>query len=199
MKVSALTRPLTLLLLAAAWLMPQHGQAQTSYGLEIGEVAPLQFTGQFQLTHANAPPGQCGCFYMTGGGLQITRSFTPSWGAQVDGYYGSNSNIDTYGDQLSIFNYLIGPRYTYRTFTRYTPYAVALAGISRVSSNTYAYKDGTSALAAQGGVGVEVWVNKRFSVPVEGDWIFSKAKNGVNTRQNNTRIGVGVTYRIGPH
>lgn len=199
MKHSALLRTLLPLLLAVAFAAPRHTQAQGSYGLEIGQTAPLQVTGQFQLTHANAPPGQCGCFYMTGGGVQITRSFTPAWGAHIDGYYGSNGNINNTGEQISIFNYLFGPRYTFRTATRYTPYAEALAGISRVSSNVFAYKGGTSSLAAQGGVGVEVWINRHISVPVEGDWIFSRAKNGVNTRQNNTRVGIGITYRLGPH
>lgn len=187
-----------LLLMVGACLTARHVEAQ-SYGLEIGQTAPLAVSGQFQFTHANAPPGECGCFWMEGAGGEIHRSFTPALGAAVDVYYARNGQINGTDEQISIFNYLGGPRYTYHTETRYTPYAQALVGISRVSSNYYAYKSGDSSLAAQAGIGVEVWVTKHLSaVPFEGDWVFSHAVNGVNTRQNNLRVGVGVVYRLGP-
>ena len=187
------------ILLLGACMAPRQAMAQSPFGLEIGQTAPLQVSGQFQLTHANAPPGQCGCFWMEGGGAQVNRSFTPTWGAAIDVYYGRNGQINNTDEQISIFNYLLGPRYTYRTLHRYTPYGQALVGASRVSSNYYAYKSGNTYLAAQAGIGVEWWVNRHLSaVPFEGDWVFSRAVNGVNTRQNNLRVGVGVVYRLGP-
>ncbi len=200
MRRSTMKKFFPLLLLAGACLGPRHCAAQGgSFGLEMGQTAPLAVGGQFQFTRANAPPGQCGCFWMTGGGGEIHRSFTQAWGAAVDVYYGRNGQINNTDEQISVFNYLAGPRYTYHTYNRYTPYGEALVGISRVSSNYYAYKSGDNSLAAQAGLGVEVWVSKHLSVPVEADWVFSRAVNGVNTRQNNSRVGVGVMYRMGPH
>lgn len=195
----SITAHLSALLLALGLLAVRPAAAQSTFGLEVGQTAPLQVGAQIQFTRANAPPGQCGCFWMEGGGAEIVRSFTPTWGAAIDVYYGQNGQINSTDEQISIFNYLAGPRYTYRTYTRYTPYVQALAGASRVSSNYYAYKSGNTYLAAQGGLGVEVWLTQHLSVPLEGDWVFSRAVNGINTRQNNLRAGVGIIYRMGPH
>ncbi|MBE7158818.1 MAG: outer membrane beta-barrel protein [Rhodospirillales bacterium] len=189
---------LVVMLLTFGWLCERQSSAQSSFGLEVGQTAPLQVGAQFQFTRANAPPGQCGCFWMEGGGVEITRSFSRAWGANIDVYYGRASQLNKTDEQISIFNYLAGPRYTYRTETRYTPYAQALVGASKVSSNYYAYKSGNSYLAAQAGLGVEVWVTRHLSVPLQADWVYSRAVNGLNARQNNTRLGVGVIYRLGP-
>ena len=201
MRRSTMMKLFTLLSLVGACLGPLHSAAQAgTFGLEMGQTAPLAVSGQFQFTHANAPPGQCGCFWMTGGGAEIHRSFTQAWGAAIDVYYAENGQINNTDEQISVFNALAGPRYTYHTYNRYTPYGQALAGVSRVGSNYYAYKTGETALAAQAGIGVEVWLTKHISaVPFEADWVFSRAVNGVNTRQNNLRVGVGVVYRMGPH
>lgn len=187
----------TLLFFASAF---GHGQSAgvQPFGLEIGQTPPLQVGVQIQATHANAPPGECGCFWMVGGGVQALRSFTPAWGAVADVYYGRNGQINGTDEQISIFNYVFGPRYTYRTSTRYTPYGQVLVGASRVSSNYYAYQSGDTSLALQGGAGVEIYLKPRFAVPVEADWIHSQALNGVNSRQNNLRVGFGVIYRFGP-
>lgn len=187
-----------LLLLLGAHIA--HGQAvgSASFGLERGQTPPLQVSGQFQFTRANAPPGQCGCFWMTGGGGEITRNFTPTWSAVIDVYYGHNGQVNNTDEALTVLNYVIGPRYSYRTDSRYTPYAVALAGASHVGSNYYVYTSNNTFLAAQAGLGVEMYLTPRISaVPFEADWVFSRAVNGVNTRQNNLRVGVGVVYRLG--
>lgn len=192
-------RTVGLLLLSLAALAGTRSKAQASFGLEQGLTPPLQVSGQVQLVHANAPPGQCGCFWMTGGGIQIDRNFTSTWSGVAEAYYASNGSVPgTDGQSISIFNYLFGPRYYYRTSSRYTPYGQALLGISRVGSNYYVYSDGMSALAAEAGLGVEVYVKPHIAVvPLEVNWVYSRAKNGENTRQNNTRIGIGVIYRFG--
>ncbi len=178
-----------------------HGQAVGSapFGLENGQAPPLQISLQYQATHANAPPGQCGCFWMQGGGLQIVRSFWPNLSVAADVYYGANGAINNTDEQLSIFNYVLGPRYNYRNSTRYTPYGQLQAGASHVSSNYYAYKSGETSLAVQAGLGVEMNLKRHISIiPLEVNWVYSRALNGVNSHQNNTRAGFGVIYRFGP-
>lgn len=199
MKGSSTSKLLVALLLSFA--ARAHGQATGSapFGLENGQAPPLQVGFQYQATHANAPPGQCGCFWMQGGGLQIVRSFWPNVSVVVDVYYGENGAINNTDEQISIFNYVGGPRYNYRTSTRYTPYGQVLAGASHVSSNYYAYKSGDTSLAVQAGLGVEMNLKRHISiVPIEADWVYSRALNGVNSHQNNLRAGFGVIYRFGP-
>ena len=179
-----------------------HGQAsgEAAYGLEIGQAPLFQISAQYQATHANAPPGQCGCFWMQGGGVQVNLSIRPAWSAMADVYIGRSGQINGTDEQINIFNYMVGPRYTLRRASRYTPYAHALAGISHVTSNYVVYSANNNNAAAELGLGVEFYLTPKISaVPAEGDWVFSHALNGVNTHQNNSRIGFGVVYRLGPH
>jgi outer membrane immunogenic protein len=198
MKGSSTIKLLAAILLSAASLAHAQASGSAPFGLENGQAPPLQVGLQFQATHANAPPGQCGCFWMEGGGLQVVRSFWPNLSVVGDIYYGANGAINNTDEQISIFNYVFGPRYNYRTSTRYTPYGQVLGGASHVSSNYYAYKSGETALALQAGLGVETNLKRHYSVPVEADWVYSRALNGVNTHQNNLRIGFGIIYRFGP-
>ena len=199
MKRSPLPHLFALLLLFAAPLARGQAVGSAPFGLDIGQAPPLQVSAQVQFTKANAPPGQCGCFWMDGGGVQINRSFSTAWGAMVDVYYARAGAVNGTDEQLSIFNYLLGPRYSYRTSTRYTPYAQALAGASKVGSNYFAYTSNNTYLALQAGAGVEMYYKPNLAlVPLEANWVHSTALNGVNKRQNNLRVGIGVVYRFGP-
>ena len=199
MKRSPFAKLFSLFLLFAVTVARAQNTAEAPYGLGSGQAPVLQVGVQYQATRANAPPGQCGCFWMEGGGVQANLSVRPNWSAMFDVYYGSNSKVNGTDEQLSIFNYVLGPRYSYRTTTRYTPYAQVLAGASHVSSNYVVYSSNNTFLAAQLGAGVEANLTPHISaVPLEADWVYSRAVNGVNTRQNNLRVGVGVVYRFGP-
>lgn len=199
--ISVRTLKLLPLLLCALTASAAGAQSTGSapFGFEMGQAPPLQISAQVQGTKANAPPGQCGCFWMQGGGLQIHRAFAPSLGAVIDLSYAHNGAINGTDEQLSVLNYLLGPRYTYRTSSRYTPYGQILAGASHVGSNYFVYQSNNTYLAVQAGAGAEVFLNRRFAVPVEADWVHSQALNGVNKRQNNLRVGIGIIYRVGAH
>ncbi len=189
------------LLLCTATAAPRaQSVASAPFGLEMGQAPPLQIAVQAQGTKANAPPGQCGCFWMEGGGVQIHRAFRPELGAVIDLSYARNGAVNGTDEQLSVLNYLIGARYTYRTPSRYTPYGQILVGASHVGSNYFVYQSNNTYLAYQAGAGLELFVKPHFAaVPLEVDWVHSQAVNGVNKRQNNLRVGIGIVYRFGPH
>ena len=190
---------LVCLLLLSAVAARAQSMAQAPFGLGVGQAPLLQVSGQYEATHANAPPGQCGCFWMQGGGIQINLSVRPAWSAMVDLSYAHNGAIDKTDETLTVTNFLIGPRYSRRTGSRFTPYGQVLAGGSHVGSNYAIYTSNNTFLGAEAGVGVEMYVTPRIAaVPLEGNWVFSRAVNGVNTRQNNLRVGIGVVYRLGP-
>ncbi len=188
-----------LCLLVAAGAARGQASGSAPFGLGVGQAPPLQVSGQIQFTKANAPPGQCGCFWMYGGGGQIVRAFRPDWGAVVDVYYAHNGAVNGTDEQLSILNYLLGPRYSYRNDTRYTPYGQVLAGASHISSNYFVYTSNNTYFAFQAGAGVEMYLRPKLAaIPLEANWVHSQGLNGVNKRQNNLRIGIGVVYRFGP-
>jgi outer membrane immunogenic protein len=179
-----------------------HAQERTNepYGVEQGQTPVLQLSLQYDATHANAPPsGGCGCFWMQGGGMQLDFTIHRNWSAAADLYGAGASQINGTDERLSLFNYVFGPRYSLWNHTRYTPYAQALFGGSEVFSNFTAYGKGRTFFAAQVGGGLQYHLNRFLSVvPVEANWVHSQAVNGVNDRQNNLRLGAGITFRIGP-
>lgn len=177
---------------AGAQAIPTGG-----FGLEQGEADPLQVGLQVQGTHANAPPGQCGCFWATGGAFQVVRNFGFNLGAVLDVSFAAASNVDSAQDNLHLLNFTLGPRYTYRRLGRIMPYGQVLVGGSHVSSDANYYSNGTTALAAQGGGGLEYYLSRHYTIPVEADYIYSQAPNNVNSHQSNYRVGVGVVYRFG--
>lgn len=177
-----------------------QASADAPYGLDVGQAPSIQVGAQYQATHANAPPSGCGCFWLQGGGAQLMYSVRPRWSAAIDLNYSKASNINATTENLSLFNYTFGPRYTLWGQNRWSPYGQALVGISKVSSNYAIYGSGKNSLAAQAGLGVNYFFTPHYSIiPFQVDWVHSQAVNNVNSRQNNYRLGFGFVYRIGPH
>lgn len=194
-----LRRLCLLVSLAASPFLKAQALPDQRYGLEAGQTPAMEIGFQYQATHANAPPTDCGCFWMQGGGLQLNFAVHPRWSIAVDLDGANAARINGTDERLSLFNYVAGPRYSYRTHSRFTPYAQALAGGSEVFSNYVVYGSGRNVFAAETGGGLEYRMNRRLAIiPIEADWVFSRALNGVNTRQNNTRLGAGIAVRMGP-
>jgi hypothetical protein len=176
------------------------GNAQTSkskYGLESGKTPQVEVPLYFQLIHANAPPGDCGCFWMAGGGGGLVYNINRHWGAVADFVGAHASNISGGSEDLTIFNYQFGPRYSYRNHTRFTPYGQALLGGSNVSSNNAVYGSGTNVFSSTVGGGFSVRLSDHFAViPLEAGWMFSQAPNNDNDRQNNLKLSFVLVLRF---
>jgi hypothetical protein len=171
---------------------------KSKYGLDPGQVPVFELGLSYQTTLANAPPKVCGCFWFQGGGTQFVFTLHPHWSGVADLSGGNKENVNGYGERLSFFNYVFGPRYTLRTHHGLSYYAQGLGGRSEVFSNYPLYGQGTSHAAAMGGLGVNLRVSRYLSVtPVEADYVYTRQQNGVNTHQNNLRLGAGITFRVG--
>ncbi len=188
---------LALTAMVTMWAGMALGQ-RAEYGLEQGQIPVFQVGVQYDATHANAPPSGCGCFWMQGGGLQFDFTLKHDWSALADIYGAGASKINGTDERLSIFNYVFGPRYSLYNRSKYTPYAQALVGGSEVYSNFDIYGKGRTFFAAQAGGGLDIRLSRHVSVvPVEANYVYSEALNGVNSRQNNLRLSAGITFRIG--
>jgi hypothetical protein len=184
----------------ACALFVAAGSAQTSnskYGLESGQTPQAEVPLYFQLIHANAPPGDCGCFWMMGGGGGLVYNVDRHWGAVADFIGTHASSINGGSEDLTIFNYQFGPRYSYRNHSRYTPYGQVLLGGSNVSSNNAVYGSGTNVFSSTVGGGFSVRLSDHFAViPLEAGWMFSQAPNNDNDRQNNLKLSFGLVLRF---
>ncbi len=190
--------PLALLTLATANASAQSLPANDRHGLGLGQTPVLEFGLQYQATRVNAPPAQCGCFWMQGGGLQLAFTVHPRWSVVADLSGANATNVNGVEQRLSTFNYVFGPRFSLRTHRALTPYLQGLAGASEVFSNYALYGHGHNSFAAMGGGGVEFRLSDHLSlVPLEANYIYSRAPNGDNSHQNNLRIGAGINFRLG--
>ena len=185
---------LLVLILALPWAL--HAQA-ISMGGESDDVPRLEFGANYNYLHANAPPGQCGCFSLNGGSGTVVYNITSKWAGVADLMVGHDSNVDNSLQNITIFNYLFGPRYTRRTRSRFVPYAELLLGGAREDVN-FQFTINRNAFGFLAGGGVTTKLKHRFGLTLgEVDWIYTRIPNAKNNRQNDLRIVTGVTYHFG--
>src|SRR6267154_4285705 len=186
---------LLILVLALPWAL--HAQAISMGGVN-GDVPRLEFGANYNYFHANAPPGQCGCFSLNGGNATVVYNITPKWAAVADLMVGHATNVDNSLQNITIFNYLFGPRYTRRMSSRYVPYGQILFGGAKEDVN-FQFTINRNSFGVSAGGGVTTRLSRRFGMNiVQLDWIYTQIPNAQNNRQNDLRIVTGVTYHLGP-
>jgi outer membrane immunogenic protein len=195
----AATRGLTLL---TFFVMLLASRAQTRpatvFGLAPGQTSAIEFGFDYTYIHANAPPAQCGCFSMNGGGGNLLINMPHGMGVVADLQAAHASRINGTTQNISVFNYLFGPRYSFRSTSHFTPYGEVLIGGSEELSN-YAFIQTKNALAVSVGGGVSRRLTRHLGWNVvELDYIYSRLPNAVNDHQNDLRVSAGITFRFGP-
>jgi outer membrane immunogenic protein len=181
--------------LALPWAL--HSQAISMGGANY-DVPRLEFGANYNYFHANAPPGQCGCFSLNGGSGTVVYNITPKWAAVADLTVGHANNVDNSLQNITIFNYLFGPRYTRRMSSRYVPYGEILLGGAKEDVN-FQFTINRNSFGLLAGGGVTTRLKHKFGLTLgEVDWIYTRIPNAKNNRQNDLRIVTGITYHIGP-
>jgi outer membrane immunogenic protein len=183
---------LLMVFLAAPWVV--QGQAIANNE----GISRMEAGANFNYVHANAPPGQCGCFSLYGGSGTFVFNLTRIWSGVADITMAHASNVNNSGQNITIINYLFGPRYTRRMYsTRYVPYAQILVGGAKENVNID-FKINRQSFAVLGGGGVTTKLKRRWGLNlIEVDYVYSRIPNAVNNTQNNMRITTGVTYHFG--
>ena len=102
-----------LIFVAATLSTALHAQAVpvgtgAGYGLEEGGVPRGEAGFNYNYIHANAPPGQCGCFSLNGGSASFVYNIKPSWAAVADLQVAFSNNVNNTGQNIIIINYLFG-------------------------------------------------------------------------------------------
>jgi outer membrane immunogenic protein len=176
-----------------------NGQAapSRSFGPDRQQVPAFELGFDYVYLHANVPPAQCGCFGMNGGAGSLTFNLSHGWSALAD-LSGTHANdVDGTTQNIGVFNFLFGGRYSVHPTHRLIPYAQGLIGGSEEFSS-YTAVPSRVAFAAGGGGGVKLTLNRRFAWKIaEVDYIYSQIPNGTNNDQNNLRISSGIVIRVG--
>ncbi len=169
-----------------------------------GQVAtPIDAFVGYSYFHANAPPGECGCFNMNGGTGEFSALLVHGISGLVDfgGYY--QDNVDKTGRTLRVETFLFGPRYSNHHWRRVTPFGEAMFGGSLGSGTLYGANATTSGSASgfslAAGGGLDWNVKERISIRVfQADYVMTRMPNFFDNNQNNLRINFGVVFHFGP-
>jgi len=189
------------IVLAGLWVMfviaGVHVAQAQAFGTGHGETPTLEIGANYDFFHANAPPGACGCFSMNGGGGTLVFNTPYGISAVADLSGGHAGAVDRTSQNITLFNYVFGPRYSYRHVRHVTPYVEGLVGRSMEISN-YAYVQQKTALAAVGGGGINMPITKLIGWDIEVDYVYSQLPNAVNGNQSTLRVSTGILFRFGP-
>ena len=174
-------------------------RAPEIFGTDPGQTPVLEASAGYTYLHANAPPGQCGCFSASGGYGSVVFNMPRGFSLVADLAAAHAGAVGTTGQTITVFNYLFGPRYSFRTVSRrFVPYGQVLGGGSEELSSYTAVQSVTGAALGVGG-GVSTTLSPHFGwTIVEADWIHSWLPNAQNNLQNDLRVSTGFTFRLGP-
>jgi outer membrane immunogenic protein len=189
------TRAVALLILFAAVPFALHAQAAPT-GLDAGDVPRMEAGFNFNYLHANAPPGQCGCFSLLGGSASFTYNVTPVWAAVADLTVAHASQVNGTAQDITIINYLFGARYTKRNHTRWVPYGQVLFGGAKEDVN-FQFDINSQSFGIMGGGGVTTRIRNHLGITIgEVDYVYTRIPNAKGNSQNNIRIATGILYRF---
>jgi hypothetical protein len=181
-------------LIAVPAVLSAHAGAQES-----GQMPMFETTLGYTYIHANAPPGQCNCFSANGGFGSVVFNIPRGFSLVADLAAAHASNVGSTTQSITVFNYLFGPRYSFRTSSRFLPYVQILGGGSQEFSS-YASLNNPRGAAFSIGGGVSTTLNRHFSWTIlEADWVQSRLPNAQNNLQNDLRISSAISFGIGRH
>jgi outer membrane immunogenic protein len=196
------------LMIAMGWMaMTSSAQQAATPASEVSTAkpAPLEVSYSYDYARANAGPGQCGCFTMNGGSLEVAvhayrrLSVVADLGGEWAGSMGAAT-----GTGLSMSTLTVGPRYSQhfsgKRLARYTPFVQGLVGGARGFGSIFPGAGGVqgsaTSLAVLTGGGVDVRMNKYLALrPIQADYLMTQMPNNANNQQNLLRLGAGMALR----
>ena len=198
-KTTAIRALFPVMMLALCVAGKSQVRPATTFGLAPGQTSAIDLEFHYAYFHANAPPAECGCFSMNGGGSNLVINMPRGFSLVADVTAAYANKVDGTTQNISILNFMGGARYSYRTTKRWTPYAQVLLGGSEEYSNDAYLGGGKTAFSVSGGGGVTRVLSRHFAWNVvEADYVYSQLPNAKNDVQNDLRVSTGIAFRIGP-
>jgi hypothetical protein len=151
--------------------------------------------------HSNTQPGDCGCFYLNGGGISGSWNLRSQLAmvAEISGEVATNG--PSTGNSLTLTSYLAGARFILPQLRRRTshslqPFAQLLVGAAHAGGGIAGAGDNTTAFATHIGGGIDLLFGSRFAVRIaQADYDLTEFANSTNNHQNNLLLSAGVVYR----
>jgi outer membrane immunogenic protein len=166
----------------------------------------------YSTTEANAPPGQCGCFFTNGasaeGNFRTFRAYT----AVADVTYAHIGNIHSTGQPFSLLMTTGGMRLNFRfghqrddgfdTFYKIKPFTQVLAGYAHGFDSAFPQSSGfiassANSFAVLAGIGLDIKYRRHLSFrAIQADYGYTRLPNLAGNDQNLLRISTGITIHL---
>ena len=150
----------------------------------------------YQWVRTNTQPGDCGCFYLNGGGVSGSWNVHREWSAVTDFSVVHAGGVPTTNASLTLVSYLGGVRYRLPEIERLhtvQPFAQGLFGGAHAGGGGAGEGDGTKAFMMRIGGGLDLPLSQRFAVRlIQADYQMATFANGLNDRQNNLLLAAGL-------
>lgn len=189
---------------AGAWSFILLAAVTAAAGQETVRPTQLKLAFDYSYMRANAGPGDCGCFNLSGGSAEAAFH---AWRGisvvgQVIGEHAGSTNI--HGQPLSLALVTAGPRFTYhlRRHERFAPFVQGLAGAVHGFDAPFPTPTGSEAFVATSvavlvGGGLDIGLRRHIDIRAfEADYGLTHLPNDVNDRQNLLRLSSGVVFRL---
>ena len=175
------------------------GFAGTARAQQSAVSAPqFEISGTYSYLRANAA-NSGGGFNLHGGSGSFTYHFSNRFSAIADvGVYrfsGLPAGLDS-----TMYTYLFGPRISFQSFKRMTPFAQVLVGGGRLNASAGGVEAGENGFAMAMGGGLDVPFGRHFAFRlVQADYLLTRFDrvDGSSATQNDLRISTGLVFRFG--
>jgi opacity protein-like surface antigen len=109
--------------------------------------------------------------------------------ADVGGYHSNPFGVD-----LNTYSYMFGPRLSYRTASRVTPFTQALLGAAHTTGSAFGASASNNSFAFSAGGGVEIRLSHSIAFRPQADYILLRS-NGANL--NCARVSAAIVFQFG--
>jgi opacity protein-like surface antigen len=177
------------------WLIP--AVLLFSIGARAQEApAAWEFSGGYSYLDANLNGSH---FHLNGGGGTLTENLNSWFGGRTEfNAYQGNEAITTSGVRtvysVNAQQITYGPVFSYRHFSRITPFGHVQLGVVRGSINYLGISQSAFKFAVAPGAGVDIALNPRTAIRLNGEYLLTRF---LGLTQENVSASVGLVFRFG--
>lgn len=155
-----------------------------------------EFSGGYSYMEANLNGSS---FHMNGATISATENLNSWFGGRMEfnGYQGNEAQTASGTSTLysvSAQTLTYGPVFSYRRFSRITPFANVQIGAVHGSANYLGISQSAFKFAAAPGGGLDFALNQRTEIRVEGEYLLTRF---LGLTQENANLSVGLVVRFG--
>lgn len=177
-----------ILLIPAILLLSISARAQDTPAWEI--------SGGYSYLDANLNGSH---FHLNGGGGTVTENLNSWFGGRVEANAYQGNEALTVSGQTTVYSVnaqtiTYGPVFSYRKFSRITPFGHIQFGAVHGSANYLGISQSAYKFAVAPGAGLDFAVNRSTVIRVDGEYLLTRF---LGLTQENLNASVGIVFRFG--